>query len=147
MNIDPKPAISAAITFWLFSTILGVALFFTWQFFIPNYTQLYVGLAFRPFEDPLTLGLYFVPLAEGIIYAVFYGALKKIIPCNTAFQRGSTYGLFLFLVSSFPFLLLNYFLFSIPALLVAAWGIEMVFRQYFGCGAMAVIYERAKLEY
>jgi len=142
MNFKIKPIIISGLAYWIVSFFIQIIAFSLWIFLIPNFIQLYQTAAFRPFNDPATIGLFILPILNGLIFATFYGAIKEKITCNTAFERGTTYGLFLFLVSGIPWLILIYSLFNVQADLIAAWSVELLVRLYIGGAVIAILYEK-----
>ncbi|HLC79800.1 MAG TPA: hypothetical protein VJG83_05270 [archaeon] len=142
MKLKVLAVILSGIAFALVATLIGFALYLLWSFVLPNVDGFYMTQAFRPFDHPLTIGLFLLPFIEGFIFAAFYSIFERLIAVRGAFAKGSTYGLYLFILTSVPWLVLIYSLFDISVILFVMWTLESLVRYYLGCGVLAVVYEK-----
>jgi hypothetical protein len=109
----------------LLNLIVGVGSSFIVNPLIPTIQQEYQNPnIFRPWSDPLMLLYFLHPFVLGIMLALVWDKVNKIVEGRTLLAKGIRFGFYVWLVSTIPGMLISYSSFQLSFMMIASWSIS-----------------------
>jgi len=93
--------------------------------FVPSVAAEYVNSAlFRPWSDPLMSLIFVHPFLLGFILAWVWNKVKPLFVSGSVWQKGTRFGLVVWLVASIPGMFISYSSFPVSLSMISSWLIS-----------------------
>jgi hypothetical protein len=98
----------------------------------PGLQNEYYTPVFRPMSDPLMMYMYIHPFVTGIMMALVYSNVKKLVKGKDWMQKGMKFGFYWWIIVGIPGMLMSLSSFQISTAMVLSWTVTGLFQLMFG---------------